>query len=377
METRAPVLRNSVVRKVPDLGLGQDMVPAQTTGVDQTVPVSADGVPAVEPPYTPLSSRHLTIQDCKSMARCPQGASSSERSSISDDHPAGVREAAKQVAPTSLATLDVGTSIGEADAVVVTDLETPFETPLSSGEPSPSTPSKLLPRSEAFLEPAAADGSLQHSTLSGGLLHVQQMSKAQSSNERSADTCSLRTGFAPRNEAWGTKASEQPARSETGPSNLTHFTSSLSAQLRSHQDGSVAPQSERASFNSPDGRTFSNRVPSGHETSDESDGGTIEEDSFQFQVPLASLCSSADYSRHVGPPFGWATVTPRFASQGSTPRPCSKSLFHSPRKLSAKQARSNLEAEPIAPGRSELCTGLAPPPADLYTLSKGQLISML
>jgi hypothetical protein len=376
METRAPVLRNSVVRKVPDLGLGQDMVPAQTTGVDQTVPVKADGVPAVEPPYTPLLSRHLTLQDCKSIARCPQGASPSEISSISGDHPAGAREAATKVAPTSL-TLDVGTTTGEADAVVATDLETPFETPFSSGESSPSTPPKLLSKSEALLEPAAADGSLQHSTPAGGVLRVPQMSKAQSSNERSADACSLRTGFAPRDETWGTGASEQPARSETGPSSLTHATSSLSAQLRSHQDGGVAPQSERASFNSPDARTFSNRVPSGHETSDESDGGTIEEDSFQFQVPLASSCSSADYSRHVGPSFGWATVTPRFASQNPTPRPRSKSFFHSPRKLSAKQARSILEAEPIAPGRSELCTGLAPPPADLYKLSKGQLISML
>lgn len=353
------------------------MVPAQTTGVDQTVPVKADDVPADEPPYTPLSSRHLTLQDCKSMARCPQGASSSEISSISGDQPAGASEASKQVAPTSLATLDVGTTTGEADAVVATDLETPFETPFSSGESSPSTPPKLLSKSEAFLEPAAADCSLQHSTLAGGLSRVPPMSKAQSSNERSADACSLRTGIAPCDETWGTGASEQPARSEMGPSSLTHFTSSLSAQLRSHQDGSVAPQSERASLNSPDARTFSNRVPHGHETSDESDGGTIEEDSFQFQVPLASSCSSADYSRHVGPPFGWATVTPRFASQNSHPRPCSKSFFHSPRKSSAKQARSILEAEPIAPGRSELCTGLAPPPADLYKLSKGQLISML
>ncbi|GAQ90286.1 hypothetical protein KFL_006220050 [Klebsormidium nitens] len=343
----SPVLQRGASR-APDLGRGQSaqltQSPVPQSPLGTRASTRSECVLATNPRATPLSSQQKPQEDAGMAQQLSQPAHVLQRNDSSGDS-STVVEASPQVVPTSLRELDMDIASWLPGSVPDdSSLETPFETPLSSGETSPATPPPLLPTS----------GSLEQATGASVNCEGHQQTSAEERTE-------------PREVLREVRVVIHPDPPEASP--LNRRTSFQSGETT--DPGPV----DHSLFQSLDAACPG--IALARETSGESDVGTADEDSFQFHAPHASSSSSTDYGRHIGPPFGWANATPRFASQRSTPRARPQSFFPSPRKPGPKQGQLGRGAGPAVSGRSGLGSGPPSSSADLHKLSKSQLISML
>lgn len=326
----------------------------------------SDCVLATNPSTTPLPGRQKPQEVAGLAERLLEPEQVIVRSDCSGDPSTALETPPPQVGPTSVRELEVHiNSWLPSSAPSDSCLETPFETPLSSGEPSPATPPSFPPAMSSLEQASVAvvngEGRQTSAEKQAG---PAAQSEVHSSRESEIDDWAPRTGSAPEEGLW-----EGRARKD---SDLELEAVSSDNQISLHTAETTNPGLvESRLFRNLDAACCSSELA--RETSGESDVGTADDDSFQFQAPHASSSSSTDYGRHIGPPFGWANATPRFASQRSTPRARSQSFFPSPR----KQGQLGRGAGPPLSGRSAPCSGPSSSVADLHKLSKTQLISML